>query len=359
MQQRAGGAAASQQWAAAVVVSMFLIHLVPCLLVPWTLAESIRLAAVLFTINLFVVAGDVLRARYSAAPALGSLLLIALVFVPGALVCWVRYSRFRQTFTWRFESGKYRRLQNELASARRVHESCLPPLMTDGPVRLSYVYEPMRQIGGDLLFVHPPAAPADGLVSAVVLDVTGHGIAAALTVNRLVGELERLFAENPRTPPGEVLRGLNRYVTLTLARHELYATALCLRVDPSAGEIEWANGGHPPAYLRPAAGEVRTLEPTAPMLGVLDADDYDPEPRRLPLAVGDVVLAYTDGASEACDRGGRQIGTEGVRRLFADASSDGRGPADWPSMILSRVCAHRGRDPEDDTLIVTIARQDG
>ena len=89
----------------------------------------------------------------------------------------------------------------------------------DGPVRLNYVYEPMRQIGGDLLFVHPPPdamRDGSGTFSAVILDVTGHGIAAALTVNRLVGELERLFSENAAASPGDVLRGLNRYVTVTL-----------------------------------------------------------------------------------------------------------------------------------------------
>ena len=345
-------------WAASVVVSMLLVHLIPCLLIPWSLREALRPAVVLFTINTVVVASDVLRGLYGAWPAAGMLALNALVFTPGALICWVRYSRFRQIFTWQFESGKYRRLQGELASARRVHESCLPPLMHEGPIRLSYVYEPMRQIGGDLLFVHPPKGEGGGTdwLSAVVLDVTGHGIAAALTVNRLVGELERLFAENPATPPGEVLRGLNRYVTLTLARHQLYATALCVRVDAAGGEIEWANGGHPPAYLRRGGGEVQVLDPTAPMLGVLDPDDFDPAPQKLPFSVGDVVLAYTDGASEACNGRGEQIGTAGVLKLFASASSDGKAPTEWPAMILREVSAHRGHDPEDDTLIVTIAR---
>jgi serine phosphatase RsbU (regulator of sigma subunit) len=358
---------AVSEWATWVVVSMLLIHLVPCLLVPWTLAESLRPAAALIGLNLFIVGFDVTRGEYGARTAAGVLLLVGLMFVPGAFMCWIRYSRFRQTFLWRFESSKYRRLQSELASARRVHESCLPPLTIEGPVRLSYVYEPMLQIGGDLLFVHPTreekgekdekAAPCERL-SAVVVDVTGHGIAAALTVNRLVGELERLFAENPDSSPGEVLRGLNRYVMLTLARHDLYATALCIRVDSAAGEIEWASGGHPPAYLRRADGEVRPLGSTAPLLGVLEPESFDPTAERLPFACGDVVLAYTDGASEACNTKDEQLGTEGVRKLFAEASSDGKQPMEWPSMILRRVSSHRGHDPEDDTLILTIARSE-
>jgi serine phosphatase RsbU (regulator of sigma subunit) len=351
---------ALSEWATWVIVSMLLIHLLPCMLVPWTLAESLRPAVALFGLNLVIVAVDVVRGDYGARTAAGVLLMVALMFAPGAFMCWIRYSRFRQTFVWRFESSKYRRLQNELASARRVHESCLPPLLIEGPVRLSYVYEPMLQIGGDLLFVHPSRRekdePLSERLSAVVVDVTGHGIAAALTVNRLVGELERLFAENPDSSPGEVLRGLNRYVMLTLARHELYATALCIRVDAAAGEIEWASGGHPPAYLRRGSGEVLPLGSTAPLLGVLEPELFDPTAERLPFACGDVVLAYTDGASEACNARDEQLGTEGVLRLFDQASSDGGVAAEWPSMILRQVSSHRGHDPEDDTLIVTISR---
>ena len=92
------------------------------------------------------------------------------------------------------------------------------------------------------------------------------------------------------------------------------------------------------------------------MLGVLDPDDFDPAPQRLPFSAGDVVLAYTDGASEACNGRGEQIGTAGVLKLFTSASSDGKAPTEWPAMILREVSAHRGHDPEDDTLIVTIAR---
>src|SRR6185295_15808135 len=98
-----------------------------------------------------------------------------------------------------------------------------------------YVYEPMRQIGGDLLFVFPPSHQHQddgvGALSLVVLDVTGHGIAAALTVNRIVGELERLFIDDPDAPPGKALAVLNRYVFSTLSKHDHYVTAICLRVD--------------------------------------------------------------------------------------------------------------------------------
>jgi serine phosphatase RsbU (regulator of sigma subunit) len=332
-------------------------HLLPCLLIPWTLRESLRPGAVLLGLCAVVLVVDAARGAVSGAVAAASIAGCCLALAPGALVSWLRFSRFRSNFAIQFVSARFRRLEAELAGARRVHESCLPPQVLTGPVRVHYSYEPMRQIGGDLVFVHPPpgAAPA-GAVSVVVLDVTGHGIAAALTVNRLVGELERLFAEDSGRAPDAVVSALNRYVGLTMARFDLYATALCVRVDVGAAAVEWASAGHPPAYLRRSGGAVETLGSTAPMLGVFGPGDFDPGPGRLPSAPGDVLLAYTDGASEAVSPGGAQLGTAGVARLFWDVSSDGLPPAAWPSVLLARVATYRDAPPDDDTLLVIVSR---
>src|SRR5262249_4586108 len=139
-----------------------------------------------------------------------------LAVAPGSAWCWWRDRRFRKNFRTTFESRSFRKLQHDLSDARRVHEALLPAARSHGPVRFHYIYEPMRQIGGDLLFVFPPSHlhEAEGVqsLSLVVLDVTGHGIAAALTVNRIVGELERLFIDDPDAPPGKALAALNRYV---------------------------------------------------------------------------------------------------------------------------------------------------
>src|SRR5215218_9038762 len=145
-----GEGGANLAWAVAVILSFFLIQLIPCLFIPWTLREALWPAAVMVGFTLLTVGWDVARGQLHPESGAAVILLSALAVAPGAVVCWVRFSRFRETFLWRFESGQYRRLQGELTSARRVLESCLPPLLIDGPVRLSYVYEPMRQIGGDL-----------------------------------------------------------------------------------------------------------------------------------------------------------------------------------------------------------------
>lgn len=334
---------------------LFTNHFFACLFMPWTFREALRPAAVLLIGYSAVLLLDVLRHRLPAAGLL-SIPALALSFMPGAAICWWRFSRFRESFRLRFESGRYRLLERELQAARQLHESSLPPQIDRGPVRLSYAYEPMRQIGGDLLFVHRPPGN-DAILSVVVLDVTGHGIRAALTVNRLLGELERLFAESPGTPPEEILRGLNRYVALTLSRHTIFATAFVARVDAASGELRWASGGHPTAFLR-RAGNGSALEPlesTSTLLGALAADDYDVVGCTTRLSDGDVLIAYTDGVCEACDRAGTQLGTAGTQRVIAQACVAQSDSSQWPGAILHSVLGYRGTPVEDDTLIVAVS----
>lgn len=328
-------------------------HFLACAFMPWTAGESLRPAGVLLGMFAVPVITDVYLGTLPVV-ALSAVAVLALTFIPGTLICLWRTSRFREGFRLRFESGRYRALQGELAAARRLHEASLPAQRDLGPVRLHYAYEPMRQIGGDLLHVHaPPGEP--GVLSAVVLDVTGHGIAAALTVNRLIGELERLFAESPDAPPDAVLLGLNRYVALTLSRHTIYATALCVRLNTRARTLEWASGGHPPAFVRRPNGQLEALDTTGPLLGLDEEHGGLFETcGKTVMGAGDVLVAYTDGLCEAANPAGEQLGTDGVRRLISEVSADGKSPRGWPRAMLNGVLNYRQSPVEDDTLVVAL-----
>jgi hypothetical protein len=332
------------------ISSIFFTHVLACLFLPLTPAESIKpLVPLLLVFAGFAAfaGGDDLVARILA------ILVAPLVAAPGALICWWRYSRFRDRFTLRQLRGRYAELRHELMSARQIHESLFPRPCSDGSVRFSYLYEPMRQIGGDYLYAcFTPGARGGRVLNVALLDVTGHGIPAALTVNRLHGELERIFAERPETGPGELLTLLNRYVHLTLATHSVYVTALCLRVDPDEDALEYASGGHPPAYLRAVDGTVERLDSTALVLGACAGPDFHADPRRLRFGPGDALIAYTDGATEARDAAGRYLGIDGIQRIVADPSARGA----WPDRIARAVEFHRHGPTADDTLIVEIAR---
>jgi len=328
--------------------SIFMTHLLACLFLPWTPWESFKPILPLLFIHLVIalVSGDSWIVKVVA------ILLSPFVAVPGVLICWLRDSRFRSKFQLKAFRGRYAEMKRELVDARRLHESLFPEPIGVGPIRFSYVYEPMRQIGGDYLYAH--TTPDGESMSVVLIDVTGHGIPAALTVNRLHGELERLFAEDPGINPGEALRLLNKYVHLTLATHSVYVTAVCMRIDTERAEVEFASGGHPPAYIRAVDGTIEELQATSFVLGACADCDYDPEPITRRFGPGDALIAFTDGAMEARDDKGAMFGLNRLRSLLA--ASRPHPEHGWAGALLTAVEQFRFGPPGDDTLVIEISR---
>ncbi|HZW08731.1 MAG TPA: PP2C family protein-serine/threonine phosphatase [Phycisphaerales bacterium] len=332
-------------------------HIIACLFLPWTAFQALQPMAIVLSLNaawVFLMRHPQWQEKPDWEPVLW-LLPTPLLAVPGTALCWFRHSRRTQLFKIRFMTSRYSEMRRELVDARRIHESLFPKPFDTGGVRLVFEYEPMRQIGGDFLYANrQTAAGAFSPVSIVLLDVTGHGIPAALTVNRLHGEMERVFAENPDVGPGEVLSLLNRYVHLTLATHSIYVTAFCVRVDPARSALEYASGGHPPAFVRAVDGTIEELTSTAFVLGACPDEAFDPGLRELRFGPGDTLIAYTDGAIEAKGEDGRMLRIDGLRHLIT--AIDGHPPERWAGALCQQIAAFRGGPPADDTLFFTLHR---
>lgn len=335
------------------VAAALALHLVGSLLIALSPKEGVRVLlptwGVFAAIALFLYEGDWwVRALLVAAFPLAGL--------PGLGWSWWRYRTFEEWFRSKALAGQYERLATELTFARQVHEALFPVPIAAGPVRLAYIYEPAQELGGDFVFVHTPGS-SSGALSAVLIDVTGHGVAAALAVNRLHGELQRLFAGDSAIAPQAVIEGLNRYACSSLAPQGVYATALCIQVDPT-GEVRWSNAGHPSAMFCPARGAILELKPTSPMLGVLEGHEYPGTERRIDIAPGDAIIAFTDGVLEARNDRKREFGMLRVRQALASAA--GQGPVGDLAAALQRAMeSYRWGAPEDDTLIVEIRLASG
>lgn len=335
----------------------WLAHLIACAVFPWTVRQALIPIAIVLPLS-FV---SRLTIENGSVPGtlLGTLWVVA-ILSPAVLICGVRHTQRVQRFNNRFLTQRYGMLRQELAYARQLHESLFPEPKVSGPIRYSYRYEPMRQIGGDYLYAHTERIEGGEAVSVVLLDVTGHGIPAALTVNRLHGEIDLRFAEQPGIGPGELLSLLNRYIALTLAKHSIFATAVCFRFDSVSGKLTYASGGHPPAFIRGVDGTLRDVDPTSFVLGACSGRDFDPGEREVDFYEGDSLIAYTDGAIEARSVQGNMLKIEGLRRILASPLPQGTkdaGLGTWSERLLAEVTHHRGgMPPEDDTLFIEIYR---
>ncbi len=325
-----------------LVVFVVVLHTAAAVIVPWTVLEACVPPAAWAGITLIAS----LFGNDSPDAVLFGVSLTLLAGVPGVAITFFRAGGLRETLGLRLIGARYAEVERELLFARRLHERLFPGPVRDGPIRLEYAYEPMRQIGGDFLDV---SRARDGSLLVVMIDVTGHGVAAALAVNRLHGEMKRLLAESHETTPADIIKALNKYVHLTLADESVFATAVAARVWPD-GRARLCVAGHPPPLLRGADGSVSSIQPTAAMLGPFTPEEFAADDAELRLSHGDALMLYTDGTIEARDAKGDDLGQTALERFLAEATER----ESLPDAVLRRITAYRSSAAEDDVLIAAI-----
>jgi len=145
-------------------------------------------------------------------------------------------------------------------------------------------------VGGDWYDVFPLGR--DRVVLAIG-DVVGHSIGSASVMGQIRSLLRAYTLDHPA--PADVLRRTNAAVCQLLP--DATATVFCGVLDMSAGELAYANAGHPPALVREAEGGGEYLDgaPGA-MLGVSADTRYATGHRSL--SPGSELLLYTDGLIE-------------------------------------------------------------
>ncbi len=334
------------------LVGVLVAHAGGAILLPWTPLRTVLPAAGALVIACLAIIAEAPLGLGKA----GFILVGAGMCLPGIVISVVRNWREQSREMVEYFRHRYHQMRQELVDARLIHEAAFPPPRETGSVRLAFVYEPMSQIGGDYLHAHisPGQRGGDEALSAAVLDVTGHGIPAALTVNRLHGELTRLYAENTHMGPGAILAALNRYVYLTLADHSVFVTGIVMRVDPTTSTLEFASAGHPPAFLRSSSGQIEELHATAIVLGALPDIEFDPNPQRRRFMPGDSIIAYTDGATDVSSRTGQRLEVAGLRQIIAQGWADQT--QRWPATIMRAVSRFKSGPQNDDILVIELYR---
>ncbi len=184
-------------------------------------------------------------------------------------------------------------------------------------------------------------------IAAVIGDVTGHGIEPSITAFQ-AKYLLRVFLRQFRDP-AQALEELNRQMS-SLERAEELISICVVVFDTEASTLRVASAGHPPGWLWHDR-EVRGLRATGPLLMLDPNGTYTS--REIPLAVGDLLLLYTDGLAEA--RSGDQLfGEDRVANMLR------RDPGVAPD-VLCKSLLEAARDfatepMTDDVAILAIRR---
>jgi sigma-B regulation protein RsbU (phosphoserine phosphatase) len=192
------------------------------------------------------------------------------------------------------------------ALARTLQQSLIPPAHPQIPgLELAAAYCPAgdgAEIGGDFYDVFE-VSPNDWCV--VIGDVCGKGVEAAV-VTALARHTVRAAAVRQPQPSG-ALGTLNEVL---LHHHtDRFCTLAVLRLRHQAGgwTATVSCGGHPlPLLIRQALPPV-TFGRMGSLVGVLDAPSFSDT--TIELRLGDLIVMYTDGLTEARSKGGELYGS--------------------------------------------------
>lgn len=213
------------------------------------------------------------------------------------------------------EHARQRELEKELAIAREVQFSLIPErIVAPFPWRVAARCVPAYQVGGDFYDVLP--FPQDTSQALVLGDVAGKSVAGAML---MVAAREALRAgAMVATSPGELLKETNRRL---YRRQRRMVLALALLLLCPGGHVRYCLAGQPVPLLRRRNGTVEPLplpQHRLP-LGALAEGHWDE--LSVTLAPGDLILAYSDGLSDALEAADGS-GEERLSQLLATAPGD-------------------------------------
>lgn len=253
------------------------------------------------------------------------------------------------------DSGVYKALRKDLEGAKDVQRAFFPPQSFSIPcLSCETFYQPARGIGGDY---YDFLSLSGGRWGIAIGDVSGKGIGAALLMASLQASL-RAQALHPHLDLTTLIGDVNRLV------HEssptaFFASLFYAEYEPSTRVLQYVNAGHnPPIIVRPQAESCKLFPLRAEAVPIGMFADTQFATTKFQLEEGDILVAYTDGITEAANPSGELWGLERLENLVRSCSQNA------PSVIVERILAEvsdfASGDPQrDDVTLMVMRVQEG
>jgi sigma-B regulation protein RsbU (phosphoserine phosphatase) len=238
------------------------------------------------------------------------------------------------------------RMERDLALARSIQMGLLPehPPRLDG-FDIAVSHRPSLEVGGDY---YDFIALAPNTMLAVVADVEGKGVGSAMVMANLQATLHALVAHLHSLE--RLVESLNDMI-LTDTRGQKYMTMFVALLDQSQRTLHYVNAGHvPPAVVR-ADGSVEYLREGGMVVGLFPSQKF--ERGYVRLNSGDIVVACTDGITEAANTADEEFGSQNLADWIARQRAL---PADQlVESVMSEVDRYsKGGTHEDDRVILVL-----
>ena len=257
----------------------------------------------------------------------------------------------RLTETIKKEVAAREKQKREMEIAHEVQQRLFPQ---DYPAIAGIDYagscRPALGVGGDYYdFIHR----SKNSLGIAIGDVSGKGVPAALLMATLRAYLRGQTLQ-PHADLGEVMANLNTLVFESSASNR-YATFFYAELDCASRTLTYVNGGHnPPMIFRESdsGATVLRLECGGPVIGLMEGCAY--QQARVILEPGDLLVAYTDGISEAMNADDEEWGED---RLMDAVRACRRETANaMTASILQAADSFVAGAPQHDDMTTVIVR---
>jgi serine phosphatase RsbU (regulator of sigma subunit) len=243
------------------------------------------------------------------------------------------------------------RLERELQLAMEIQQRFQP---TAPPVVAGYEFQgisfPCYEIGGDYYDFIPRA---DGRMVIALGDVSGKGTAAALLMSSLHAAIHAQTGSHETLV--ETISAVNKYLAENIPPNR-FVTLFYAELDPESGSLSFLNAGHNPPLIVHAAGTVEQLAAGGLPLGIKPNAEY--REGRTQLQLGDVLVVYSDGVTEAASPSGEEFGPTRLYEVVQrNVEASAAGIRDRIESALTKFS--QGTQAADDITLVIVKRQSG
>lgn len=262
-------------------------------------------------------------------------------------VCDQAGAQFENLLRYR-ESLAQTRIQTEMELAKNVQMHLLPQRLPNvAGLEVAAGALPALQVGGDFYdFMENPGDPFILMVG----DITGKGMPAAMLMAMTRTLLRSKTRSFVRPSPVDILGSVNDEMYDDFTELGMFATVFVGQYAHAEKILYYANAGHSPVIYCPAGGEATLLEADGAPVGVLPNSTC--ENQAIYFNPGDVLVAATDGFSEAGNNQGELFGYERLLDLVTNtAHTSAQTIMDTLFQTIAQFSAGHAQD-DDQTVVV-------
>ncbi|WP_405404231.1 PP2C family protein-serine/threonine phosphatase [Paracoccus sp. Ld10] len=247
-------------------------------------------------------------------------------------------------------------MERDLREARKLQQGLVRERSGKfGQIEISLLLRPAGHIGGDLVGFFPIG---DDRIGLYALDVSGHGVTAALLTAQLSVHLSGSSDQNIALRGA--LGGADAAGPVALAHFfntmmleemntDTYFTMIYAELNHLTGHVRMVQAGHPHPALQRVDGTVTHLGAGGMPIGVFERPLFDEID--VTLGPGDRLLIASDGITEATTPNGRQLGNDGLKAVMrTNAFLNGHAFLESMAWSVSEYC--RGERQDDMSAVL-------